>query len=579
MVDEVARTTSDASRGDTEKLTPELVEEARVGQSAEGRIANLFLLALSRAARSFLLYEPSNDAIRRFIADLQAKLKEAVSRIGALDFEVRPFELRLHGEAVYLEADRERSLAFRMFRDGVRRIVIHDEVTWEETLRLLEVLSVRYTGVRQNEDDLVTLLWKAGFEHIDIDAVEGFVPEHDGDAQAPAGRSRGELHVPRDWDLPSRTLEGQPGALEHRALGEEALKALAQEEASHLLPGSAVRAVVELLELAADPESEIAIDDIVPFVGEVRDFLLAEGQVGHLTQVVRACQMTFARSPERVSSIVGTFGNKQALAKILRSTPHGTLHPPAELLELLDLLPTDRLSHLVDLVAEERGEAGRRLTRQLIERYAADQPDYIAARMRTSEPAVVCDLLRACSNVMPDRAIDAAIEMAHHSDPDVIHEVLLRFEQAPGGAKVSRALLKMLDAPDEEVRLKVWSLLAGRREHAAFAPLTRYIEQRAQSGMPSAEAELAGRTVAQLAPSSALAVFKEWLRPKGLIGRWVETPAHLSLTLVTIAGLAILPGDEPERLIREVAERSQDELKHYCLAALGRRRREVTERG
>jgi hypothetical protein len=573
MVDE-ARPTSESSANDVREPAPELAEEARVGQSPEGRSANLFLLALSRAARSFLLYEPTNDAIRRFIGDLQAKLKEAVAQIGTLDFEVQPFELRLHDEAVYVETDRERSLAFRMFRDGVRRIVIHDEVTWEEILRLLEVLSVRYTGVRQNEDDLVTLLWKAGFEHIDVDAVEGFVPEDDGSAQAVVGRRRAELDIPPDWDLPSRALEGH-GSLEYQPLSEEALKALVGEEASHLLPGSAVRAVVELLELAAEPESDVAIDDIVPFIGEVRDFLLAEGQLGHLTAVVRACQMTFARSPERVAPIVSAFGDKQALAKILHSTPRGTVHPPEELLELLDLLPTDRLSHLVDLVVEERGEAGRRLTRQLIERYAADQPDYIVARMRTAEPSVICDLLRACSNVMPDRAIDAAIEMAHHRDPDVIHEVLLRFEEAPGGAKVSRALLKMLDAPDEEVRLKVWTLLAGRREHAAFAPLTRYIEQRAQSGLTSTEAELAGRTVAQLAPSSALAVFKEWLRPKGLIGRWVETPAHLSLTSVTIAGLAVLPGDEPERMIRELAERSQDELKHHCLAALGRRRREA----
>jgi hypothetical protein len=578
MVDEGTGTTLEVSASNAQGSAPELVEEVRVGQSPEGRSANLFLLALSRAARSFLLYEPTNDAIRRFITDLQEKLKAVVAQIGTLDFEVQPFELRLRDEAVYVETDRERSLAFRMFRDGVRRIVIHDEVTWEEILRLLEVLSVRYTGVRQNEDDLVTLLWKAGFEHIDIDAVEGFVPEDDGAASAVSSRRHSELEIPADWDLPPRALEGHV-ALEYRPLNEEALQALVREEASHLLPANAVRAVVELLELAADPQNDVAIDSIVPFVGEVRDFLLAEGQVGHLTEVVRACQMTFARSPESVAAIVSTFGDKQALAKILHSTPKGTLHPPEELLDLLDLLPTDRLGHLVDLVMEERGEAGRRLTRQLIERYAADQPDYIVARMRTAEPSVVCDLLRACSNVMPDRALDAAIEMSRHSDPDVIHEVLLRFEEAPGGAKVSRALLKMLDAPDEEVRLKVWSLLAGRREHAAFAPLTRYIEQRAQSGLASAEAELAGRTLAQLAPSSALAVFKEWLRPKGLIGRWVETPAHLSLTFVTIAGLAVLPGDEPERLIREVAERSQDELKHHCLAALGRRRREAEQRG
>ncbi len=63
---------------------PELVEEAQLGGTPAGRAANAVLRALSRTARSFLLYDAHNDAIRTFIEDLRARLEEALQVAGTL---------------------------------------------------------------------------------------------------------------------------------------------------------------------------------------------------------------------------------------------------------------------------------------------------------------------------------------------------------------------------------------------------------------------------------------------------------------------------------------------------------------
>ena len=183
--------------------------EATVASSDRGLGANDALRAMARAARSFLLYDPSNEAIKTFLGDYRDCCARALT-FGTLDLEIRPIEMMLDGECVYLEKDRERSLAFRLYRDGVRRLTIEPEVDWSELLRLLEIMSIRYTGVRQQEDDVVTLLWKAGFKGIDIAAVEGFVPEEDEDdaeiAEARAAAIRaagGHVEVPSDFDTPA----------------------------------------------------------------------------------------------------------------------------------------------------------------------------------------------------------------------------------------------------------------------------------------------------------------------------------------------------------------------------------------
>ncbi len=486
---------------------------------------------------------------------------------------MRPFELVLDGEVVYLERDRERSLAFRMYRDGVRRLTIQPEVEWDEVLRLLEVLSVRYTGVRQNEDDIVTLLWKAGFQHIELDAVEGFVPEED-DA-VPGGhlaheRSELRTEVPSDWDLPARgALE--PAAVFPRSVGEAELEALRAEEASNALPANAVRAVVAMLEAVADPADPTSFTDLAAFVGEVRDFLLADGQLVHLTELVRALSDPEKLAPEQAAPVLATFTDKRAVGKILHSVPKGTETAPAELVALLDLLPADHLGHLIDLLGEERSEASRRCARSLIERYAPKRPEQLLSRLRVAEPAVARDLLRVCAHALPERAVETASELAVHPDDGVALEALWILSAAPSSPAVGRTLVRMLESSPPEIRLRVVETFVKRNEHAAFSPLARHLERRAHHSMTTREAETYGQALARLSPEAALALFEDWTHERRLMERLVPSAHEQSLRWAAVCGLEVLPGPKPVQLLRKVAEQGDEEVRDRCREVLARR--------
>ena len=179
----------------------DLLDGTQLGKTPAARSANAVLLALSRAGRSFLLYDAHNEAIRGFLSEYREAHRRFAEEYGDLDLVVRPFELVFADEIVYLERDRERSLAFKMFRDGARRVILRESVTWDELLRLLEILSIRFTGVRQQEDDLVTLLWKAGFQHIDLEAIEGVTPDEE-DEEEEDREGREQFGAPPDRDLP-----------------------------------------------------------------------------------------------------------------------------------------------------------------------------------------------------------------------------------------------------------------------------------------------------------------------------------------------------------------------------------------
>jgi hypothetical protein len=251
-------------------------ERPPLATSPGGLAAAAFTLALSKAARSFTLYDPANEVVRQFLA---AKGGPPRSRRRPV-LDVLPFELLREGEVVYREEDRERSLAFKLFRDGVRRITFQQAAPWPELLDFLKLMAIRATGIRQQEEDLVTMLRKAEFQAITFAAVEGFTPEEDNPEPEERRRRGGQgARTPAGFDTPFPLLP-QPGPLAYRAVGEEALAPLRAGEGAEALEHHALRLAALLLQEAG--QGRVLEREAQQFLCEVRDFLIADGALAAL---------------------------------------------------------------------------------------------------------------------------------------------------------------------------------------------------------------------------------------------------------------------------------------------------------
>jgi HEAT repeat protein len=556
---------------------PEAEGELRLGSTERGIAANGVVLALTRAARSFLLYDPSNEAIRHFLHALRTTVEAYLATFGELPLVVRPFELVVGGEVVYLDRDRERSLAFRLFRDGVRRVTLEAGLTWDEVLKLLEILSIRYTGVRQAEDDMVVLLWKAGFTNIQLEAVEGFVPEEEvGDgagAGAPAGSRGGTVEAPPDFDLPAPVFTVR-GPLRYRPLLTWETEALLVEDSTQALPQLCVRLTRELLVAVADPTDPITLAEIVPQLREIRDFLLAEGLLDAVLEMVRSLARARLASPgdlrER-DALLETFGDERAVGRLLRSVPRNATTAPPEMLELLDLLPGNHLEMVVRVLDTEKGEASRRVARSLIERFVPRQGDWILQQLATLEAGVAIELLRALAAADPARGVEAVAALTTRHELELQLEALHVLERLPPGPATARLLTGFAAAPNEEVRIRALELLGRNGVRTAFPAILERVKRDAALRLSQREATAAGEALARCDPGRASDVFREWLKPRGLFTSVL--PGQAMLQWVGVSGLVYLGGDEPEALIKHVAERAGSELARHCTACMVKRRR------
>jgi hypothetical protein len=545
------------------------VEHAPLATSEGGQAGAAFVQALSKAARSFTLYDPANAVVRQFLADYQQKA-QAATAAAALVLDVLPFELLRESEAVYREDDRERSLAFKLFRDGVRRLTFDPEVPWSELLGFLEIMAVRTTGIRQQEEDLATMLRKAEFGAIHVVAVEGFAPEEDSpEPEERRHRSGQAAQAAAGFDTPFPLLP-PPGPIAFRPVGEQALAPLRAEEGPEALVQNALRLAALLLHEAT--RGAVAPAEARQFLVEVRDFLIADGALAALA----ALADLVGRQPEGAlrEEILRALGDARVLAAVVAAVPAGSADLPPEAARLVPLVPG---SAALDLLATEQ-DAGRRavLVRIAEARLPADA-EAVVSRLPGLEPAAARALVKAIVTRAPAWAAAAAAALMEHHDLALQVEALRALEHAEGDVPTDR-LVRLLRAGQEAVRIGAAQVLAQRGQATAFGQVEEALTSRRDCS--AAEADALGRALAGLHAARALELFGRWLEPKkGLLGRLTGGGGYDPLRWAAVAGLGAHPAPDAVVRIEAVAKGADEALRRHCFATLARRRHQGARHG
>ncbi len=550
----------------------------RPALSEMGRDASELLRVFAHTIRSFILYDAGNERIHGFLEDVRAKFEHFLSTYGTLPLEIRPWEIAVNDEVVYSDPDRERSLAFRLYRDGVRRLVLQPEVEWNELVCLIGILSVRYKGIRTQEDDVVTLLWRAGFTHVELTAIEGVVAceEDPGETIPTAGGRPGPrnpmqasiFNAPYAFDSPwpSFTERAVP---QHRQIPNTLLTRIADEDSEAALPKECILLARELLAGLGDPDDPLTAEDVAPVLREMSAFLASEHLVDGLMQLARTVAETIPTDAPARGELLRACADPEVVRRLIERHAREGQSAPPELIELLSFAPGDHLGTLIDLfVASPRAQPPPAVT-QLLESQARGNTSRIVERLATLEGEKAVALLNVAARGDPAGASDAAVVALARPEQELQLAALAVLDGATYGAKVGRALVATLSSPFADVRAQAIEILSRQRERRAFAPLLDRL-RRGGTDVTVAEARAIGTALARFEPEKARPLFREWLRPPGLLSR--IAPGQTPLRWAAVSGLSLLPGQDSEDLLVWLSAHASDELKLESEATLARLR-------
>ncbi|MEW6367830.1 MAG: hypothetical protein AB1714_24635 [Acidobacteriota bacterium] len=545
-------------------------EETRPLASARHRAVSALLTELAKTARSFILYDPRNDAIRQFLTTLLDSFSRALDTAGELRIRVQPFEMSFEGEVVYLNRDRERSLAFRLYRDGVRYLTVQPGFDWEELLQLLQILSIRYTGIHQCEDDVVTLLWKANFQHLDVTAVEGFTSCEDGisdDDEAlmedgSSNKSAGcggdtpeELFTMTDLVPPFFRSYETPA---WEIVSPERLQEIREEASDHGLPASCNALLKHTGKLLADPDCAWRFTEVAHLFEEVRDFLLTGEQLPHLEKLIDMLDALATNPPppwdpwrhDAVRQVLSGCRDRRAIRKLLHTTAVGNRVVPRELIRLVERLCDDPLEAVLETFMEERSPAARAFARQLLENFGRDRVEELRERFATLSGTMACDLLRVIAHVDLDNSATFIAQQSWHRDPGVQDEALWHLEKMPYSGAVGRHLFEAVCQLDPARRLRVFRLILASKDPRFVDRMARHIEQQGDAIAP-ADAEEFGRVMGRLGGASTIPLWRALLTATGWMRKSLRGP--ISCQVAAAGALSEIRNEEALVILQDAA--------------------------
>jgi hypothetical protein len=124
-----------------------------------------FLRILGRSVRAHQLYEGKNPVLERFGQSMAGTLASVWNSEKEVTLRIEESRITWEGEAVYAEPAGQENLAFAFFKDGVRQLTLLPGFEEEEFAAFVAVLA-RIHRVKQDEDDLITLLWDSNFSFL-----------------------------------------------------------------------------------------------------------------------------------------------------------------------------------------------------------------------------------------------------------------------------------------------------------------------------------------------------------------------------------------------------------------------------
>jgi len=145
--------------------------EATSTQTAAVKAAKQWVNQLSRSIKTCRLYDSTTGPmVERSRFELTNELQRIVEEFGALVLRFTSDDILTEGVSLYPARSREDNLALPFYRDGVRTIAFSAGVDAAEVGKVVDAI-LTVTASKEAEDDLVTLLWQAQFEHVEIEYV------------------------------------------------------------------------------------------------------------------------------------------------------------------------------------------------------------------------------------------------------------------------------------------------------------------------------------------------------------------------------------------------------------------------
>jgi HEAT repeat protein len=463
-------------------------------------LRELFVV-LAKALRAHQLYDENNPVYQRFVSQLADALRRLWRDVDRLEIHVEEDRFLWMGEQVYQSSSRTDSLAFLLYKDGIRDFTLHRGLEDHELTDLLHVLN-RARDLRPEGDDLLTVLWEKDLRHFTYSYVDVLVEGVDL-PEAGEGYGGGFQHVIREEMEAGETEPGATGQTEGDASGSSLLSAddfnptlysldplelqriqgEIELEMTRDLRGDVLAALFDRVEEPRFPERQ---QEILEVFGALLPSLLSRGALraagAIIEELVRLRSAENALRPDQrtlADDILDEVSGSGAMGELVQALEEGTIAPdPKELAVLLRHLRAGALAPLLRGAEGVEDKGIKVVIQDAVASIGRTYSDALMACMGSDDPVVIAGACGLAGKMQLAEAVPLVVRLLSHELPNVrlaaVEAALeLRASQTAG------ALQAALKDPDRAVRIAAARALGALRYRPAASAFRTVIQGKA----------------------------------------------------------------------------------------------------
>jgi HEAT repeat protein len=545
--------------------------------------------ALIKAIKAFRFYPPDNPTLKGFRDQLLKKSQFFLNKYQSFEIQVGEYDLSFKGKILYENRDIKTSIAFLIYRDGLRKIRFMKGLEEWEVQGIIDILK-QSENINQLEDDIVTLMWEKDFIHISFVATDEFLEETPAIIPGNVDQFRKNLvfkpvahHVEVDLaeegseegvdldELLSRAIEEPlPFVSDKRVyfLTSDEVEGLRKDVEGETDPTFVFNIMDILFEILALEKEREPYQDAVNTLLKVLDAFLTLGdftKAADLLKRVNIILKTYDLQDwqiENIRKIIVEAGEEVRIDRIGRALEReeGRLE---DVNAYLSLLQKNSIKPLVNLLGELKNSKTRRVFCDALSEIGKNAIEVFTPFTDDRRWYLVRNILYILGRIGKEQSLPYIQRALNHEDLRVKREAIQALGLI-GGQKAIGLLVRALTDDDVRVRCLAAINLGKGGKKAGLVPLLEAVQSKDFYKRESAEIKAFFNAIGMIGSNEAIPVLQQLLERKSWFGRGKKDEIRIGA-----AGAMAMIGTPEATVILEEGKNSKDEsIRDACIHAL-----------
>ncbi len=560
------------------------------------------LRTLVKASRAFQMYLPNNPMYHRAAKNLETAFEPVWSAIDELVLTVQETDFVWEGTVVYHQISKADSLAWTLYKDGLRVLTLRKGVEVEELPRLLRVVNQVRGLAPDAADDLFTLLWSEEFQYVDVrfaEFVQDFgigemVPGAEYSAGASyaaevqsdlSGVEAGEQAAPADTagegeaaggaaDAPERPkgvvdLDEFDSTLYFLDAAEiDMLTADLNLEYSRDLRDPSLTALYDLFEAQTEPEVR---EEILGILEVLFPNMLNAGEFRSSAAVLRETRVLSERTvellpahKERLIQFIEQLSEPAIVSQLMQALDEGTGRPSdADVAELLRELRPRALATLVEWTPRLTSAPVRALVEVAVQQLASAHQGELLRLLRSGDPEALPGAIELAGRLKLEGAVAGLGEVMGSRDATIRQAVTDALVEigTPGALML---LERAIGDDDRAVRVAALKALSARGYKGALRRVEEVVSGKGRKDLDFNERRAFFEAYGAIAGPGGIPVLRDLIVRRGFFRRKRSADVRMCAAL----GLGKIGSPEARAVLESVAEDNDRQVRNAVAAAL-----------